>query len=45
MTMSMTDLPVLHSMEVTHLYPLVMFTHLLRGLKFSFISTEEMRQG
>jgi hypothetical protein len=45
MTVSTDDILVLHSAEVAHLYPQVVFTHLPRGLEFSFISTEETRQG
>jgi hypothetical protein len=43
--MSMTDIPVLHSAEVAHLYPQAVFTHLQRGLEFSLISKEETRLG
>jgi hypothetical protein len=44
MTVSTAYIPVLHSIEVVHLYPQVV-THLPRGLEISFISTEKMRQG
>jgi hypothetical protein len=37
MIVSTTDIPVLHSAEVVHLYLQVMFTHLPRGLELPFI--------
>jgi hypothetical protein len=45
MTVSAVDILALQSIEVAHLYPQVMFTHLPRGLEFPFISIEETRQG
>jgi hypothetical protein len=45
MTMSMTDIPVLHSTAVAHLYPQVVFPifHGVDGIPYT--STKEARQG
>jgi hypothetical protein len=45
MTMSTADIPVLHSVEVVHLYPQVMLP-IFHGVDWtSYTSTEEARQG
>jgi hypothetical protein len=45
MTMSMTDIPVLHSAEAAHLYPQVVLP-ICHGVVWTpYTSTEEARQG
>jgi hypothetical protein len=45
MTVSMADIPVLHSSEVTHLYPQVMLP-ICHGVdRIPYTSTKEVRQG
>jgi hypothetical protein len=44
MVVSTADIPVLHSIEVVHLYPRRV-THFARDRDFPFISAEETRQG
>jgi hypothetical protein len=45
MTVSMTDIPVLHSVEVAHLYPQVMLP-ICHGIdRTPYTSTKEARQG
>jgi hypothetical protein len=44
MTVSTTDIPVLHSAEVAHLYPQVMLP-IYQGMATPYTSTKEVRQG
>jgi hypothetical protein len=45
MTVSTTDIPVLHSAEVAHLYPQVMLPICHEVVRAPYTSTEEARQG
>jgi hypothetical protein len=45
MTMSTASIPVLHSVEVVHLYPQVMLPICHRVVRAPYTSTEEARQG
>jgi hypothetical protein len=45
MTVSTTDIPVLHSVEVAHLYPQVMLPICHRVVWAPYTSTKEARQG
>jgi hypothetical protein len=45
MTVSMVDIPVLHSTEVAHLYPQVMLPICHGVVRAPYTSTEEARQG
>jgi hypothetical protein len=44
MTVSMADIPVLHSVEVAHLYPRVVLP-ICHGVMNPYTSTEEARRG
>jgi hypothetical protein len=45
MTVSTTDIPVLHSTEVAHLYPQVMLPIYHGVVRAPYTSTKEVRQG
>jgi hypothetical protein len=45
MTVSMADIPVLHSIEVAHLYPQVVLTIFHEVDRTPYTSTKEARQG
>jgi hypothetical protein len=45
MTVSTTDIPVLHSAEIAHIYPQVMLPIYHGVVQTLYTSTEEVRQG
>jgi hypothetical protein len=45
MTVSSTDIPVLHSVEIVHLYPQVMLPIYHGVVRAPYTSTEEARKG
>jgi hypothetical protein len=45
MTVSMTDIPVLHSAEDAHLYPPIMLPICHGVVRAPYTSTKEVRQG